>query len=154
MADAFNIYDFVANNTISNEYVPNVLRFLGCAPSDNDIHEFVGLCEFKDVKGSIHLKRFIKTLSKWLRLGRMKPASLDELLAAINVLDPANKGYVSTEEFLRTLRKYGDKFTEDEENEMLTASADKDKIIYFEPYLYKLLPKPKLCIYKQAADLA
>lgn len=153
MTDAFNMYDFVGNNTLSNEYVPNVLRFLGCAPCDNDIQEFIGLCEFEDVKGSIHLNRFIATLSNWLVLGRMKPASLKELLAAFNVLDPADKGYMTTEEFLITLRKYGDRFTEVEENEMLAASADKDKIIFYEPYLYKLLPKPKLCIYTQAVDL-
>lgn len=153
MADAFNMYDFVGNSTILNEYVPNVLRFLGCAPCDNDIQEFLGLCEYEDVKGSIPLNRFITTLSNWLLLGRMKPASLNELIAAINVLDPADKGYMTTEELLITLRKYGDRFTEVEENEMLTASADKDKIIFYEPYLYKLLPKPKLCIYTQAAEL-
>lgn len=152
MADAFSMYDFVGNNTISNEYVSNLLRFLGCAPCDSDVQEFVGLCEFNDVKGSIHLSRFITTLNNWLLLGRMKPATLNELLAAIHVLDPADKGYMTTDEFLMTLRKYGDRFTEVEEKEMLAASANKDKIIFYEPYLYKLLPKPKICIYTQAAD--
>lgn len=154
MADMFLMYDFIGNSMIENKFVPNVLRFLGCVPTEKDILEFIKACQVYDITDATHLMPFMSFLTSWLLEGRMKPATLDELIDAFTQIDIQRKGFISKAEFIEHLIKYGESIKDDELSTLLSISCDiTNNVCHCDGYIYKLYLNAEHCIYKKAAEL-
>lgn len=154
MADSFAIYDFTGNHMVETINIPIVLRFLGCSPTDQDTKDFIAQSELSYAKGFVHLSQFIAVLSNWLLVGRMKPATITDLINAFALLDPHRRCCIDAEEFLEMMRRYDAvTFSEDEEQQMIAAAICRpDNVCYYEQYIIKLLYEPSDCIYKMATE--
>lgn len=153
IADAFKMYDFVGNSMVANCDLPRILRFLGCVPSDQDVAEIVQECEFTDIKGAVHLSRFLVVLVDMLEQNRMRPADIEELQEAFKLLDPRGRMYLSEEELMEALIESNDAelLTEDEKFEMRRTMVERPSdICWYEKYIYKLWSDPADSIYEQA----
>lgn len=156
IADVFLTYDFVGNYMIANENIVHVLRFLGCVPTNRDVVELIKLAEFSDIRGAIHLSRFLAVLVEWLERGRMRPATIEQLEAAFKLIDPLNRKYVTEEELREALvdAEY-EPFDDEEKAELLRTTVERPSgLCWYEKFIYKLSSTPKDCIYSQAAELA
>lgn len=150
MFDIFSLYDFIGNSMVDNKCIPKILRFLGCAPTEAELMEFIKECEFLDIQGSVHVMQFMKVLNDWLLLDKMKPSPLEILEGAFKILDPDDKGFITYNEYIEFLKK-GEHIENDELNVLIGISVDRlHKACYYESYIYKLLHEPNDCIYKEA----
>lgn len=153
IADAFKLYDFVGNSMVANTDLPHILRFLGCVPSDQDVAEIVRECEFTDIKGAVHLSRFLVVLVEMLEQNRMRPAGIEELQEAFKLLDPRGKMFLTEEELSEALMDSDEveAFTEEEKLEMRRTTVERPSgVCWYEKYIYKLWTEPVDCIYEQA----
>lgn len=153
IADAFSMYDFVGNAMVANTDLPNILRFLGCVPCNEDVAEIVRACEFTDIKGAVHLSRFLVVLVEMLEQDRMRPAKIEELQEAFKLLDPRGKMYLTEEELTEALITSDEieAFTDEEKVEMQRTTVERPSdLCFYEKFIYKLWTEPEDCIYEQA----
>lgn len=154
MADLFLMYDFLGNSMIDNAYVSNILRFLGCVPSDKEISEFIKICRIADIEDQTHLVPFMANLTNWLEEERMKPASLQTLVDGFALLDVQQKGFITEAELVGYLNDYGEPITDAEKKILLASAYDRiNQVCPLDNYIYKIYYNPKDCIYKLAAEL-
>lgn len=66
ISDAFCIFDHHGDKTIDVREVGTVLRFLGCAPSEQEINEIITATETEDSSGEVHLTKFLPHVSQLL----------------------------------------------------------------------------------------
>lgn len=158
IVEAFSIYDFTQCNVMDAQFVPIVLRFLGCCPTDTDIEEFIKYTELNYQPGTIQMAKFVYTLCDWLLSDRMKPAATcEELLAAFHLLDKENvkRGWMEATEFTELMHRYEEdvRLSEDEEREQMRMAISGDQLCHYETYAYKLWYKETDTVYKMAKDL-
>ena len=67
---------------------------------------------------------------------RYKPCSEEQLRKAFEVLDQDNKGYLTTEELTKYVTESGEPFTQEEMEEMMSASVDPDQgVVFYKDYI-------------------
>lgn len=67
---------------------------------------------------------------------RYKPCSEEQLRKAFEVLDEDNKGYLTTEELTKYVTESGEPFTQEEMEEMMSASVDPDQgVVFYKDYI-------------------
>lgn len=139
IADVFKLYDVYNNNMIEDINVGIILRTLGCVPSESEIQEIIDKTEFKELKGIIHLARFLKHLKVLLSQNKFHPLTHEELHDVFKILDPKNRGYIPQNEFLKCMQEIGESLSENELNDMLDTAVDPiTKRVYYEKYLKQL----------------
>jgi hypothetical protein len=72
--DAFTVYDHRYVNMVDAIDVGNILRFLGCVPSEEDVKEIVKETEFSDHPGDVHLSNFMPYVKQLLLQDKLKSA--------------------------------------------------------------------------------
>lgn len=59
IADTFCIFDHIGDKTIDVREIGTVLRFLGCVPTEQQIHEVITATEMEDSSGEVQLLKFM-----------------------------------------------------------------------------------------------
>lgn len=155
IAAAFHIFDFYGNLMVANEHLANVLRWLGCVPSSRDIADLVQRAEFTDIRGAVHLSRFLPVLIDMLEHDRMRPASIQQLEAAFQQIDPLQRRYVTERELEEALvQGEYEPFTDDEKEELRRTTIERPSgVCLYEKFVYKLAHAPSDCVYRMASEL-
>lgn len=66
ITDAFRILDLIGDDTIETHEVGTILRFMGCAPTEEEINQIIADTESKNLKGYVELKDFLLYVSELL----------------------------------------------------------------------------------------
>lgn len=149
---AFTVYDFNNVNMVDSDDVGNILRFLGCVPSDEDIKEIVKQTEFSNHPGNIHLSNFMPHLKKLIYHEFMKPSSAEDLLRAFEVFDSKNKGFIDGTTFKNIMSQFEEE--PEKMEEMLKSALDRtDNKVYYEIYINQLIHVPEDSIYTLSKQL-
>lgn len=143
IASAFNVYDHGRNLMIDDLDVGNILRSMGCVPTESEINEIIKETEFENFKGRIHLSRFLPHIKELLYENKMMPATTKEILEAFKVLDPKGRGYLYKNEFLHFMNEFGETFDENQMKTMINAAVDEDtNRMDYELYTFQLAYQP------------
>lgn len=126
IASAFNVYDHGRNLMIDGLDVGQILRSLGCVPSELEIKQIVKATEFEGYEGRIHLSKFLPHVKELLYAKKMMPATSSELLEAFKVLDPKGRGFLYKNELLPYLSDYGEAFSAKDLKKMTEAAIESD----------------------------
>eukprot|EP00062_Callorhinchus_milii_P013239 gi/632961133/ref/XP_007896588.1/ PREDICTED: EF-hand calcium-binding domain-containing protein 2 [Callorhinchus milii] len=134
ITDAFAVFDHDSNNTVDVREVGTIVRSLGCCPSEGELHDLLAEVEEEEPTGYIRLDKFLPMMTKVLMERRYRPYPENVLLRAFEVLDTDNKGYLTQEGLTKFMTEEGEPFTQEEMDEMLSASLDPDQnvILYKE----------------------
>jgi Ca2+-binding EF-hand superfamily protein len=139
VADEFMRYVLKDTKLIDSLNVGPILKTLGCVPSITDINEFILDTEIDRNYSKIHLSRFMSHLKMLLLKNKMRPLSMDGLIAKFHVLDKKKCGYIHLSEFKNLMKNYGEPLSEDEMDVMLKASIDPiTQCIHYITYVRKL----------------
>ncbi|EDW91294.1 dynein regulatory complex protein 8 [Drosophila yakuba] len=145
ISEAFCIFDTHGDKYIDSRNVGNVLRFLGCVPTEKEVENVIKATDSVDYPGEIHLVRFMEHVSKLLMDRQMEPASSEKLLQAFELLDPENKKYLTKEYFGKLMAEDGEPFSAEELDAMWPVAID--PITGYIPYTFyinQLKHKPKI----------
>jgi Ca2+-binding EF-hand superfamily protein len=81
-------------------------------------------------------KRLVILPHVYKSLLRYKPCSEEQLRKAFEVLDQDSKGYLTTEELTKYVTESGEPFTQEEMEEMMSASVDPDQgVVFYKDYI-------------------
>ncbi|XP_062136698.1 dynein regulatory complex protein 8 isoform X1 [Drosophila sulfurigaster albostrigata] len=149
ISEAFCIFDHHGDKYIDTRNIGNVLRFLGCVPTNKEVNEIIAATDSVENPGETHLPRFMAHVSHLLMERKMEPASPQKLLEAFEVLDPENKRFLTKEYFGKLMSEEGEVFNKEELDAMWPVAIDPitDNIPYIF-YINKL--KHKTTIYDVA----
>ncbi|EDW09966.2 dynein regulatory complex protein 8 [Drosophila mojavensis] len=149
ISEAFCIFDHHGDKYIDTRNVGNVLRFLGCVPSEKEINEIIAATESVENPGETHLPKFMAHVSVLLMNRKMEPASPEKLLKAFETLDPENKRFLTKEYFGKLMEEEAEKFSKAELANMWPVAID--PITGNIPYLFYINQlKHKTTIYDVA----
>lgn len=138
--DAFTVYDHRYVNMVDAIDVGNILRFLGCVPSEEDVKEIVKETEFSDHPGDVHLSNFMPYVKQLLLEDKLKSAPPEDLLKAFQVMDSKNKGFIPKEDFAQFMKEYGEEMDEGEFERMMKSAVNPaDNNVYYETYINQLV---------------
>lgn len=147
--EAFSSFDKIGNQTVPQEEVGNIMRYLGQFPSESDLKENI-IPELMDDDASrdglISYVRFEKMILRCLLEHEHDPDDAEKLLTAFRVLDPENRGFIDSNLLHEHLSMRGGKaadgFRERDMDEFFDYAKEKDSAdssrIYYEDYVAKL----------------
>ena len=127
VTEAFDIFDHESNKTVDVREVGTIIRSLGCCPSEAELHDMLADIEEEEPTGYIRFERFLPMMTQVLMERRYKQAPEDQLLKAFQTLDTEGKGFLTQEEITKYMSEEGEPFTQEELEEMLSASLDPEK---------------------------
>eukprot|EP00812_Abedinium_dasypus_P007405 NODE_1942_length_1030_cov_229.762051.p1 GENE.NODE_1942_length_1030_cov_229.762051~~NODE_1942_length_1030_cov_229.762051.p1 ORF type:complete len:189 (-),score=60.98 NODE_1942_length_1030_cov_229.762051:298-864(-) len=147
--EAFGFYDKFQNNTVQQEDVGFIMRYLGQFPKESDLQERIipELLEDDPTRdGLVSFDAFEKMIFRCLSEHIYDPDDAETLLAAFRVLDPEGRGYIDQNLLHEHLSTRGGKsvdgFREKEIQDFTEYAKDKDTTdssrIYYEDYVAKL----------------
>ncbi|XP_060651330.1 dynein regulatory complex protein 8 isoform X3 [Drosophila nasuta] len=144
ISEAFCIFDHHGDKYIDTRNIGNVLRFLGCVPTNKEVNEIIAATDSVENPGEAHLPKFMAHVSHLLMERKMEPASPQKLLEAFEVLDPENKRFLTKEYFGKLMSEEGEVFNKEELDAMWPVAIDPitDNI----PYIF-YINKLKVYIY-------
>ncbi|KAI8037070.1 dynein regulatory complex protein 8 [Drosophila gunungcola] len=145
IAEAFCIFDTHGDKYIDTRNVGNVLRFLGCVPTEKEVQNVIKATESVDYPGESALTKFVPHVSLLLMNRQMEPATTEKLLEAFETFDPENKKYLTMEYFGKLMSEEGEPFTTEEMEAMWPVAIDPiTGNIPFTFYINQLKHKPKI----------
>ncbi|KAH8358058.1 hypothetical protein KR084_001521, partial [Drosophila pseudotakahashii] len=149
ISEAFCIFDTHGDKYIDTRNVGNVLRFLGCVPTEKEVEEVIKATESTDYPGETHIIKFIGHVSQLLMDRKMEPASAKKLLEAFEILDPENKKFLTKDYFGKLMSEEGEPFSQEELDAMWPVAIAIDPItgtgnIPYTFYINQLRHKPKI----------
>lgn len=122
--EAFNMIDQDHDGFISKEDLHDMLASLGRAPTDKELEEMIN-----EAPGNINFTMFLTLFGE--KLNGTDPE--DVIKNAFGCFDLENTGFVDIEKLRELLTTMGDRFTEDEFEDMLRgAPVKKDSFNYVE----------------------
>ncbi|EDV36474.1 uncharacterized protein Dana_GF12975 [Drosophila ananassae] len=124
ISEAFCIFDTHGDKYIDTRNVGNVLRFLGCVPTEKEVQAVIKATESQDYPGETHLTKFMGHVSLLLMDKQMQPAPAVKILEAFQTLDPENKKYLTKEYFGKLMSEEGEPFTDEELEAMWPVAID------------------------------
>lgn len=127
LKEAFAIYDLNGDGIITTRELGSVMRALGLNPTEAEILNFIKEMD-TDNDGSINFQEFSIMMAD-----KMKNIDTEEdIIEAFKVFDMEKKGYITVHELRHIMTNLGEKFTEQEVNDMMReADGDGDgKINY------------------------
>ncbi|XP_059984452.1 dynein regulatory complex protein 8 isoform X3 [Lagenorhynchus albirostris] len=108
--EAFEVFDHESNNTV-------------------DVEE-------EEPTGYIRFEKFLPVMTEVLLERRYRPIPEDILHRAFEVLDPAKRGFLSKEELIKYMTEVGERFSQEEMEEMLSAAIDPESnSIHYKDYI-------------------
>ncbi|KAM3931231.1 dynein regulatory complex protein 8 [Leptodactylus fuscus] len=129
ITEAFEVFDHESNKTVDVREIGTIIRSLGCCPTEGELHDMLAEVEEEEPTGYIRFEKFLPMMTKVLLERRYRPIPEDVLLRAFEVLDEKKKGFLTKDELLKYMTEEGEPFTQEEMEEMISASVDPDKNI-------------------------
>merc|ERR1712232_267345 len=152
--DAFALFDKIGNDTVPQDDVGTIMRYLGQFPSESALKDSIipEMIEFEARSdGTVSFKAFESVYMRCYKDKEHDPADPETLLACFHVLDPPNKegvrkGYIDSNWLYELLSTRGGKasdgFRERDMSDFLEYAKDKESQdssrIYYEDYVAKL----------------
>ncbi|XP_077148449.1 dynein regulatory complex protein 8 [Ranitomeya variabilis] len=127
ITEAFEVFDHESNRTVDVREIGTIIRSLGCCPTEGELHDMLAEIEEEEPTGYIRFEKFLPMMTKVLLERRYRPIPEDILLRAFEVLDEMKKGFLTKEELIKYMTEEGEPFTQEEMEEMISASVDPDK---------------------------
>ncbi|KAH8271523.1 hypothetical protein KR018_002744, partial [Drosophila ironensis] len=124
ISEAFCIFDTHGDKYIDTRNIGNVLRFLGCVPTEKQVQEVMKATESTEYPGEAHLSKFVAHVSVLLMDRKMEPATGEKILEAFTTLDPENKKYLTKEYFGKLMAEEGEPFSNEELEAMWPVAID------------------------------
>ncbi|XP_008983948.1 dynein regulatory complex protein 8 isoform X1 [Callithrix jacchus] len=121
---AFEVFDHESNNTVDVREIGTIIRSLGCCPSEGELHDLIAEIEEEEPTGYIRFEKFLPVMTEILLERRYRPIPEDVLLRAFEVLDTANRGFLTKDELIKYMTEEGEPFSQEEMEEMLSAAID------------------------------
>eukprot|EP00928_Gymnodinium_smaydae_P051709 TRINITY_DN35315_c0_g1_i1.p1 TRINITY_DN35315_c0_g1~~TRINITY_DN35315_c0_g1_i1.p1 ORF type:complete len:186 (-),score=46.88 TRINITY_DN35315_c0_g1_i1:74-631(-) len=147
--ESFGFFDKVGNDTVPQDDVGTIMRYLGQFPSESDLKDSI-IPEMLDFDprsdGAVSYKAFESVFMRCYKDKEHDPADSETLLACFRVLDQEKRGFIHSDvlhEHLSTTRgKAADGFRERDMSDFLEYAKDKESAdssrIYYEDYVAKL----------------
>mmetsp|Transcript_26540 Transcript_26540/g.76403 ORF Transcript_26540/g.76403 Transcript_26540/m.76403 type:complete len:190 (-) Transcript_26540:9-578(-) len=147
--EAFSYFDKIGNNTVQQDEVGYIMRYLGQFPSESDLKDRIVpelLDDDPSRDGLVSFEAFEKMMLRDLIDRAYDPDDSETLLAAFRVLDPEGRGYIDANLMQEHLSTRGgraaDGFREREMSDFIEYAKDKESAdssrIYYEDYVAKL----------------
>ena len=101
--EAFGYFDKIGNNTVQQDEVGSIMRYLGQFPSESDLKETIipELLDDDPRDGLVTYDAFEKMILRCLSEHEYDPDDSETLLAAFRVLDPEppphGRGYIDSQ---------------------------------------------------------
>mmetsp|Transcript_118925 Transcript_118925/g.237003 ORF Transcript_118925/g.237003 Transcript_118925/m.237003 type:complete len:155 (+) Transcript_118925:163-627(+) len=129
--EAYDLFDADGKGTVKVKDMMTLMRALGQHPTDTEYVDMVSEVD-TDGNGTVDFPEFITLMAKLLRHNDVE----EELMIAFKVFDTDGSGYIGSGELHNVLLNIGEKFTEDQINEMVTlADVDCDGQISYEEFV-------------------
>lgn len=122
--DAFKAFDHENNNTVDVREIGTIIRSLGCVPTEADLQDIFSQLEEEDLPGLIRLEKFVELMVQVLQEKKYPPSTEQMLNYAFQILDKKKLGYFTPEQLQKILTQEGEPFTQEEMDEMLSASTN------------------------------
>ncbi|KAK3093493.1 hypothetical protein FSP39_016409, partial [Pinctada imbricata] len=120
--EAFSMFDKNGDGHICQEELGTVMRSLGQAPTDAEVHKMISDVDL-NTNGMVEFDEFITMMQKYQH--NMNPE--EEMLEAFRVFDKDGNGYISADELSHVMTTLGEKLSRDEVDAMIKeADLDKD----------------------------
>mmetsp|Transcript_90001 Transcript_90001/g.201417 ORF Transcript_90001/g.201417 Transcript_90001/m.201417 type:complete len:154 (-) Transcript_90001:118-579(-) len=129
--EAFDLFDSDGNGTISIKDLQMLMRALGQTPTDTEYADMIAIVD-ADGNGTIDFYEFLNLMSKKLKGSDLE----EELTLAFRVFDRDDNGYINSHELRTVMTNIGEKFTDDEVDELVrSADVDCDGQISYEEFV-------------------
>ena len=115
--EVFDLLDKEKNGSIFKEQLGDLMRALGTNPTEFEIEEMIREVHLNS-SGKIEFNEFLELFSKKLK----DPDTEEDLLEAFKVFDKNNDGHILSEELKYLIMNLGEKFTEEEADQMIRAA--------------------------------
>eukprot|EP00400_MALV-I_sp_L67-5_P000823 gene823-869_t len=137
--DAFSLFQ-KADDTIDDQDVGVVMRYLGQFPSEEDLSNDLMSLQEAAADGRVSYDNFEKLMLQKLLDHAYDPTESEHLRSAFQVLDPDNKGYIEIELLRANLTNEAGGLKEREFSDFLEFAKDKETgdsgtKIYYEDYV-------------------
>jgi len=138
MREAFILFDKDKSGTICSKELGILLRTLGYNPTEAQVNEMVAEADI-DHNGTLELAEFIILMHN--KVGRSDQT--EEMKMAFRVFDTNGDGTISKEEFKRCMVNFGEKFTDEDVDEMVaSADIDNDGLIDYNEFVHMMSSLP------------
>ncbi len=139
LKEAFSLFDKDADNKIKTSELPLVVRALHQNPTEAELEEMIKEVDPEDTK-QIHFSDFVALiLKKWKDVDPE-----EELFEAFQVFDKDKTGFIASAELKHMLSNMGEKFTEEEAEDLIRrGNPDETGQIAYEPFIKLITRKFK-----------
>ena len=129
--EAFSLFDFDENGSISAKELGEVLRALGQNPSMNELHDMINEVD-QDGNGTVEFAEFVILMTNKVK----EMTKEDEIYEAFMVLDKEKDDYISEKELKYFMRKVAHiKLSSEEAKAMIDfADSDGDGLITYDDF--------------------
>ncbi|XP_073657410.1 dynein regulatory complex protein 8 isoform X1 [Tursiops truncatus] len=129
-------HSFQSPGAQTKREIGTIIRSLGCCPSEGELHDLIAEVEEEEPTGYIRFEKFLPVMTEVLLERRYRPIPEDILHRAFEVLDPAKRGFLSKEELIKYMTEVGERFSQEEMEEMLSAAIDPESnSIHYKDYI-------------------
>ncbi|KAJ3227016.1 Dynein regulatory complex protein 8 [Clydaea vesicula] len=140
IAKAFRVFDSLGNDTCDVREIGTVFRSLNVYPSEEQLKGWIIELEDDEPTGYIHFAKFNALALKVITSNIVKRANEEELYRAFLTLDMDKRGYLLPEELRNFLQNDGEKFSDEEMEEMLLTCTDPTEgKIFYEDFVVMLV---------------
>ncbi|CAG9761591.1 unnamed protein product [Ceutorhynchus assimilis] len=134
--EVFKLFDLDNDGTISSKELGVVMKALGQNPTEAELLDIVTEVD-KDANGLIDFEEFVDVMK-----GIMTECdNEDDIKGAFRVFDKEGKGFITAEDLKETITSLGEKFGEEEYDEMISAAdLDGDGQVTINDFLELMMP--------------
>eukprot|EP00824_Muranothrix_gubernata_P000567 TRINITY_DN10686_c0_g1_i2.p1 TRINITY_DN10686_c0_g1~~TRINITY_DN10686_c0_g1_i2.p1 ORF type:complete len:166 (+),score=33.96 TRINITY_DN10686_c0_g1_i2:35-499(+) len=132
---AFEPFDLDAKGVCDVREVGAIIRSLGLNPSEQELLQLIKEMEEDEPSDYVTFEKLESTALRVLGEETMGRDDVDKILRAFRVLDHEKKGYLEPEELRMFMTTKGERFTDEEIQEMLESCIDSDTgLVDYEAY--------------------
>ncbi|XP_030765126.1 calmodulin-A-like isoform X2 [Sitophilus oryzae] len=135
--EVFTIFDKEGIGMISTKELGMVMKALGQNPTEAELLDIIEEVDI-DGNGLIDFEEFVAAMKKIMK----DCDNEDDIKAAFRVFDKEGKGYISSDDLRDIIVSLGEKFTQEEYDEMIRAvDLDGDGLVTLEDFMELMLTK-------------
>ena len=137
--EGFALFDRDGKGMCDVREIGTIVRHLGICPTEIELRDLITECEEEEPTGFIRFERFERMMSRVLLENQYPRDSEEKLLRAFRTLDPDNKGYIEAEKIRTLLTTHGERFSQEEMDDMLSFGSDAESgHFHYEDYVMQV----------------
>ena len=137
--EGFALFDRDGKGMCDVREIGTIVRHLGICPTEIELRDLITECEEEEPTGFIRFERFERMMSRVLLENQYPRDSEEKLLRAFRTLDPDNKGYIEAEKIRTLLTTHGERFSQEEMDDMLSCGSDAESgHFHYEDYVMQV----------------